>query len=293
MTFQKKSLPVLNPKSIKEIISDTQPEVLSGFLKLLQQHVGLSFGAEKKYLVESRLGPIAQKQGFQNVNDLLLYLTKNGPGELHWISFEAMTTQETSFFRDSYCFDTLRIDILPELIQKRQNQKTLKIWSAATSTGQEAYSLAILLGERFPELRNWQVTLLATDFSEEALRTAKRGEYSIQELERGLTPKQIKRYFTSSGQKFRIESSLSERINFQKLNLIDPWSFNAPWDLILMRNVLIYFNQTTKNEILHKISASLAKDSGTVVLGSSETIMNSLSLKKRNSTRGYFYQAYE
>jgi len=275
---------------MNRIKPDSQLKAVTDFLAQLRKHIGLSFGAEKRYLVESRLSPLAQKAGFTNVHDLLIQLNTSVVGELHWQCFETMTTQETQFFRDGFFFETLRKEILPALIQKRQGEKKLKIWSAAVSTGQEAYSLAIFLEEQFPELKSWKIQILATDVSDKALQVAQRGEYEIQDLERGLSPLQITRFFTKGPVDFQIAPWLREAIQFQKINLISAWPAESSWDLILMRNVLIYFDQSTKNKVLEKVSQALAADEGTLVLGSSETLIDFPKLVRRSAARGFFYQ---
>lgn len=259
------------------------------FLRLLEQHLGLALGAEKQYLVQSRLQPIARAEGLEDWRALLRVLLAQPVAALHWVCFEAMTTQETRFFRDDFCFDTLRRQVLPELVQRRRLQKSLRVWSAGTSTGQEACSLAMLLHDDFPELRSWSVRIWATDICQQTLEKAQTGVYSDQELDNGLTPDQKTRHFRRlADSQCQLTPELSRWISVARHNLLLP-APESHFDLVLMRNVLIYFGAEQKQKVLQHVHASMVPSGACLILGSSETIFQSPVFIQQKAARGSYF----
>jgi chemotaxis protein methyltransferase CheR len=183
---------------------------------------------------------------------------------------DAMTTNETSWFRDSTPFEALRERVLPERIAANRERRQLSIWSAACSTGQEPYSIAMLIEQSFPELATWNVSLLGTDLSSAALERARVGRYSNLEINRGLPAANLLQYFTRDGAQFQIAERLRARVRFQPINLAEPWPIIAAQDVILLRNVLIYFDAPTKQKILANVRAHL-RPGGYLLLGAAET----------------------
>lgn len=238
---------------------------------LAKENAAIIIDQDKRYLVESRLSPLAQEQGFRSLQALIHALrAADRQGSLHSRTIDALTTNETLFFRDRHPFDALKDTILPELIQARRSKKRLTIWSAAASTGQEAYSLAMLIKDKFPELESWKVSIIGTDLSDTVLEQARSGCYAQHEVNRGLPAPLLIRYFTQVGEKWVINPALRSMVQFRSLNLIGAWANLPVFDLILIRNVLIYFDVETKRGILHRVAAQLAPD-GYMAMGSSET----------------------
>ncbi|MBY0489619.1 MAG: protein-glutamate O-methyltransferase CheR [Gemmatimonadaceae bacterium] len=228
--------------------------------------------AGKEYLVESRLLPLAKVHGFNTLDDFIDAMAANSFGTMHRQTVEAMTTNETSFFRDIHPFDALRKHILPELIAKKALTRQLNIWCAAASTGQEPYSMVMLLKEHFPELATWKVSFLATDLSNAVLAKARSGRYGQLEVNRGLPAPLLVKYFTKDGTEWIIREELRNQIDFRELNLIEAWPTMMPLDLVMIRNVLIYFDIPTKKKILTNIRQRLAPH-GYLMLGGAETTM--------------------
>lgn len=238
--------------------------------KLVHERTAIVIDPGKEYLVESRLAPIAKAHGFGSVDELCRGLDRR-PGALLSEVVEAMTTNETSFFRDHHPFEALKRTILPEIIQQRTQQRALRVWCAACSTGQEPYSLCMLLDEFFPQLSGWRVQIYATDVSRAVLARAKLGRYRQIEVNRGLSASQLLRYFVRDGLEWEIRPQIRHRVHFDELNLIGTWPAMDKFDLIFLRNVLIYFEQETKAAILGRIRKQMAND-GFLVLGGSETL---------------------
>jgi len=247
---------------------------VESFFNLVEKNIGIALDLSKTYLIQSRLSNVVTEHRFTNHAALLRFLITNPVGAIHWQAFEAMTTNETSFYRDSSPFEVLRKTIFPELFQKRREVRELNIWSAASSTGQEPFSVAILLREHFPEMIGWNIRILATDISERALEKAASGIYNHTEVQRGLTETQIQRHFKKlpSGH-YEINPELRSMVQFKQMNLIQDWPLMPKSDLILIRNVLIYFNQNTKAKILKRLYSQLSDASSYLILGSSESIL--------------------
>jgi chemotaxis protein methyltransferase CheR len=227
---------------------------------------------EKAYLVDARLQALARREGFPSPEDLVKTL-RTGPSALLQKVVESMTTNETSFFRDIHPFDALKKSIVPALLAKRAGEKRLAIWCGASSTGQEPYTVAIVLRENFPELAGWQVRFIATDLSTEVLDKARKGRYSQLEVNRGMPAPLLIKYFTKDGAEWVLREDVRRTVEFSRMNLIEPWPLLPPLDLVMLRNVLIYFDVQTKKQILAKIRAKLRPD-GVLILGGAETTHN-------------------
>jgi chemotaxis protein methyltransferase CheR len=242
--------------------------------QLLLEHAGILLEAEKKYLAEARLSPLADQEGFDSI-DALLDAVQSSPEAalLERKVIEAMTNSETSFFRDLHPFEALRTAVLPELIAKRAAERTLTIWSAATASGQEPYSVAMLLREHFPQLTGWKLTLIASDISEAMLSRARAGAYSQIEVNRGLPAPLLVKYFRRIDGEWQIAEDLRRAIEFRRVNLTTAWPFMPAMDIILMRNVLIYFDVPTKKAVLARVRRQL-KPGGYLMLGGGESTMS-------------------
>ena len=228
----------------------------------------------KDYFVESRLTSLATHHTGGNIPEFIGLLRKTPASDpLHGKVLDALTTNETFFFRDIAPFDALRESILPALITQRAAQRSLAFWSAASSTGQEAYSLAILLREHFPQLSDWNLQIIGTDLSPTVLSQARAGRYNEFEINRGLSPALVQKYFTREGAFWTANAELRRMIDFRPMNLIEPWPRLPVFDVVLMRNVMIYFDVPTKQAILRNIRAIL-QPQGSLLLGSAETTIN-------------------
>jgi chemotaxis protein methyltransferase CheR len=226
----------------------------------------------KEYLAESRLEGIARDHGLASVGELVAHM-RSGMLDLSDAVVDAMTTNETSFFRDAHPFNALRDTVLPELIEARRVARSITIWCGATSSGQEPYSVAMLMREHFPELASWQVRIIATDISPSMLERTRAGRYSQLEVNRGLPATMLVKYFTRDGMHWVVSEDLRRMVSAQYLNLNERWPVMPPFDLVLLRNVLIYFDVPTKQQILAKVRQSLRPD-GLLLLGGAETTMN-------------------
>jgi chemotaxis protein methyltransferase CheR len=244
----------------------------AGVQRLLYERAAIVLDEGKDYLVESRLAPVAREYGYACVNELCLALGR-GSSSLQAAVVEAMTTNETSFFRDHHPFEAIRRLVLPELIERRAAERTLRIWCAACSSGQEPYSIAMLIDEHFPALLSWRVQIFATDIATSVLARAREGRYGQIEVNRGLSAGALVRYFSRDGLDWLLHEQIRRRVEFAELNLIGNWPAMEPFDLVLLRNVLIYFDPPTKLKILQRLDRQVAQD-GFLMLGGAETIPN-------------------
>jgi len=250
-------------------------EISPDELTLLADHVrritGIHLDQSKKYLVESRFRPLIKELGLESFRDLNRRLASDP--SLNSRVIDAITTRETYFFRDSSPFEALRRHILPEMIarKKRIGNNSLKIWSAACSSGQEVYSTAILLRELLPDADRWNIRLLGTDISDEALTRASYGKYSRLEVERGLPPEHLNRWFLPEGELYKVRDELRYMVSFQKGNLLESFTALGSFDIILARNVAIYFTQKDKIDLFDRISVQLDKE-GALLVGASESL---------------------
>ena len=241
--------------------------------ELLREQIGHNLTDGKEYLVEGRLGPIAASYDLAGVAELLGRLRLTGDRAIRETIVEAMTINETYFFRGPNMFDNFRRTIVPDLIRTRADTRRLRIWCAACSTGQEPYSIAMTLADHFPELDTWRVDLLATDFSVQTLDRARQGVYNQFEVQRGLPIQSLLKHFTKVGDHWRISDDLRRRVRFDKFNLLDVFfGLGGPFDIILIRNVLIYVEPATASSVFSKLRGAITHD-GYLVLGESETIL--------------------
>jgi chemotaxis protein methyltransferase CheR len=241
--------------------------------RLLLEHCALALPPGKEYLLKSRLVPLAQRHGFASLGRLFDELRRPAAGPLMVEIVEAMVTNETSFFRDVHPFETLRATVLPELIEARRRERELRIWCAAGSSGQEPYSLALLLREHFAELSTWRVELLASDISGEMIERARAGRYSQIEVSRGLPTPLLLKWFRQEAGAWHLADEVRSMVTFQQINLARPWPPMPRWDLILLRNVMIYFEAPVKTGILERAARTLRAD-GYLILGGAETTLN-------------------
>jgi chemotaxis protein methyltransferase CheR len=239
--------------------------------KCLKQRSGLVLTADKQYLVESRLLPLARKAGLVNLTALVNQL-KRGDEALMTAVVEAMATNESFFFRDKVPFYHFTSIIMPALIAARRSTRTIRIWCAAASTGQEPYSLAMCLNEMESDLAGWRIELLASDLSGEALEKARQGLYTQFEVQRGLPIQFLVRYFKQTREVWEIAPEIRAMVKFRQLNLLSDFSHLGMFDLIFCRNVLIYFDPRTKVEVLDRLALATASD-GYLVLGAAETVV--------------------
>jgi chemotaxis protein methyltransferase CheR len=267
------------------------PHYLEYFYRILEKHTGIYLDHSKEYLVSSRLSVIARNRGFPDYGALLKHLFLSPIGHPHWECFEAMTTNETMFFRDVHPFESLKNHILPALIKKNSEEKKLHIWCAASSTGQEPYSLAMLIKEAFPDLASWTIRIRATDISESAIKKSMAGIYNETEMSRGLSAQQIQTHFTQlENGCWQRKPELKNNIVFERLNLVEEWPVPARYDLILLRNVLIYFKHETKLEVINKLYDHLADEGSVLMLGSSESLLYEDRLMMIKHDRISYYQ---
>jgi len=224
-----------------------------------------------KYLIESRLLPLSRKSGLAGIGELVQKM-KGGSADITTQVVEAMTTNETFFFRDKVPFDHFRDSIMPEILQARTSRKTLRIWCAAGSTGQEPYSLAMCLKEMGAALSGWRVEILATDLSQEVLEKSRAGIYSQFEVQRGLPIQMLVKYFKQTGELWQINADIRAMVQHRQLNLLHDFSQLGVFDVIFCRNVLIYFDQDTKINIFSRLAKTTEPD-GFLVLGAAETVV--------------------
>jgi len=248
------------------------PADFAFFARLVKDGSGLVVTEDKSYLVKSRLLAVAQRHGFASVPALAWALKKRADGAIAREIVEAMTTNESSFFRDMKPFDQFRAIVLPALLKARAASRTLRFWSAACAAGQEPYSLAMLLEEERVRLAGWHVSLLATDISGEMIERAKAGNYSQFEVQRGLPLKYLVRHTEPEADRWQIKPALRAMVEFRVANLIDDFSTLGPFDMILCRNVLLYFDRPTKAALLKRLSRQLRPD-GFLALGGAETMI--------------------
>ncbi len=241
--------------------------------RLVRERAAIVLEDGKAYLAESRLVPVAREEGFASVAELIARIRSERFGRLHRKVVEAMTTNETSFFRDVAPFEALRTVVFPELLARRATERVLHVWCAAASTGQEPYSVAMLLREHFPELATWTVRLLATDLSTEVLARARAGRFTQLEVNRGLPASCLVRYFERDGAYWVLGEEVRRMVEFRELNLAEPWPPLPPMDVVLLRNVLIYFDLDTKRAVLGRLRRVLRAD-GWLFLGGAETTLN-------------------
>lgn len=243
------------------------------FLRLLLHlRSGLSLSPEKRYLAESRLGILCRRRGIDGLETLVQQLRQGSDTSLENAVVEAMTTNETLFFRDQTPFDLFRNVILPEKLLTNAASRSLRIWCAAVSTGQEAYSLAMILDDMASQLAGWKIKIIGTDISTEVLERARTGIYSQFEIQRGLPIQMLLKHFQQNGDKWQVSERLRAMVELKPHNLLEPNGHLGQFDVIFCRNVLIYFDVPTKAKVLAALAPRLAPQ-GAVVLGAAETVI--------------------
>ena len=242
--------------------------VIASFLK---DRSGLIISEDKTYLLETRLSAILREHKVAGLSGLADILRQPGPHAVKDKVVDAMTTNETSFFRDNHPFETLRQSLIPRLIERRAGSRSLRIWSAACSTGQEPYSLAMMMKDNFPILAGWRIEIIATDLSPTVLDRARTGLYSTFEVQRGLPIQMLVRHFDQEEPNWRIKPEIRRTVAFRPLNLLEDFSSLGQFDIVLCRNVLIYFDQPTKTQILNGIARRIVPD-GALLLGGAESV---------------------
>jgi chemotaxis protein methyltransferase CheR len=258
--------------------------------RLLQEQSGIALDDGKQYLVENRLAPLLRQRNLGSINDLLTQLRSHPDNGLRRQIVEALVTSESSFFRDHHPFEALRKVILPDLIQRRRGERRLDIWCAASAHGQEPYSVALLIREHFPELGGWKIGLLASDLSRETLARAREGRYNQIEVNRGLPASLLVRYFEQHGTDWQLQQAVRSTVEFREINLARPWPNLPRMDLVLIRNVMIYFDVETKKAILSRLARLLRPD-GYLLLGGAETTINlDDSYRRVEPLKSGFYQ---
>ncbi len=240
---------------------------------LVRDHSALMLEPGKEYLVESRLDSVVRTEGFASFQRMIESLRAGSFGDLHRKVVEAMTNNETSFLRDTRVFGMFRNRTLPELVALRESERSLNIWCAACSSGQEPYSVAMLLREHLPSFASWQITLIASDISRDMLARARAGRYSQFEINRGLPANLLVKYFAHRGSAWEIDSEIRRMVEFDEINLIRSWPRLPRMDVIFMRNVLIYLDLETKKRILARV-AHVLTPGGYLFLGGAETTTN-------------------
>ena len=249
-----------------------KPEDFQFICKMIKERSGLALSQDKLNLLESRLMPVARKKGMKGLEDLIAALRTNREEELAREVTEAMTTNESFFFRDIKPFELFRTNVLPELLKNRAAKKSFRIWCAASSSGQEPYTLAMLLKEEAAKLAGWRYEIVATDISTEMLDKAKAGLYSQFEVQRGLPVQLLIKYFKKQGDLWRIDAALRGMVQYKEFNLLNNPKLLGQFDVVFCRNVLIYFDQATKGIVLGRI-ADLIPSDGVLFLGGAETVL--------------------
>jgi chemotaxis protein methyltransferase CheR len=256
--------------------------------KLLKDNSGLDLSADKQYLIESRLLPLSRKCGVAGISELVLKM-KSGSAAITTQVVEAMTTNETFFFRDKVPFDHFRDTIMPEILQARAGRRSVRIWCAAGSTGQEPYSLAMCLKEMSAATAGWRIEILATDLSQEVLEKSKAGIYSQFEVQRGLPIQMLVKYFQQTGELWQVNPDIRAMVQHRQLNLLHDFAQLGTFDVIFCRNVLIYFDQDTKINIFNRL-AKITEPDGFLVLGAAETVVGLTDVFKPFAERRGLYR---
>ncbi len=240
--------------------------------QMLYQRSGLVITQEKAYLLESRLNPVARKWDFESFDALIAAIRTKKVEKLLVDVTEAMTTNESFFFRDNRPFDQFKDIVLPHLLEARAARKQIRIWSAACSSGQEPYTLAMILKEEAAKLAGWNIEIVATDLSTEILDKAKAGLYSQFEVQRGLPITLLMKYFAQEGEKWQISEEIRKMVSYKPFNLLESPTQLGTFDVVFCRNVLIYFDQETKSKVLARIAGIMPAD-GFLYLGGAETVL--------------------
>ena len=247
------------------------PQDYETLRKILQENSGHALSPGKEYLIERRLGPVASSLSFPDIASMVRHVRMSPDRRTIGLICEAMTTNESLFFRDQKPFDILRERLIPELLERRKRERRIRIWSAAASTGQEAYSIAMVLAEHFPQLESWDVRILGTDYSRSVVERARTGIFNHFEVQRGLPVMMLMKHFTQVEEGWKVSDRLRRGLEFREGNLLENFRHLGPFDLVFCRNVLIYFDAQTKADVLSRMVDVMAPD-GHLFLGASETV---------------------
>ncbi len=239
--------------------------------KLLKERSGLALTSDKTYLLESRLTPLAKERGMADISAMVASLRSKPDEELIRSITDAMTTNESMFFRDNKPFEQFKTVVLPQIMQNNAASKKIRIWSAACSNGQEPYSLAMIIKEQGAKLAGWNIEIIATDICRKVLDKAKEGVYSQFEVQRGLPITMLVKYFEQKASQWQLKPEIRQMVKFQEKNLLDSFAAMGKFDVILCRNVLIYFDENTKREVLTNLH-NVLNNNGFLFLGSTETV---------------------
>ncbi len=261
---------------------------------LVKQHSSINLDGSKGYLISSRLLPVARSEGFESVARLITHLRSRSHGRLHTQVLEAMVTTETSFFRDFHPYEVLRDQVIPDLIQRRRKTtRMLNIWCGACSSGQEPFSVAMVLRQVIPDIDNWTIQLLASDLSGAMIERAREGVFKQLEVNRGLPAHLLVRYFDQHGASWWIKDEVKRMVTFFQQNLDREWTHIPQVDLLFLRNVLIYFDVETRRRILRRVRRHLRPD-GFLIMGAAETTLSlDDSFRRVQFGRAAFYQPGE
>ncbi len=240
---------------------------------LVRQKSAIVLEIEKSYLLEARLTPLARAEGFASLDAMVALMRAQPLNGLHRKVVEAMTTNETSFYRDLHPFEALKAVVIPEVMKRHATDRRLNIWCAACSSGQEPYTVAMTLMEHFPQLASWTVRITATDLSSEMVAKSRAGKYGQIEVNRGLPASLLLKYFEKKGMEWLVKPEVKRWCEFRELNLIESWGPLPPMDVVFLRNVLIYFDVDTKRAILGNVKKVL-QPWGYLFLGGAETTIN-------------------
>jgi chemotaxis protein methyltransferase CheR len=269
------------------------PEEMPVWSRYIKEICGIHLDDSKGYLVETRLGFLLPEAGAANFSELFYKARSDASSKLRAKIIEAITTNETSFFRDTSPFELLRHKMIPELLDRRNGNSgriPIRIWSAACSTGQEAYSTAIVLKELLGDLTRYDIRILGTDISNKVVAQASYGEYGRLELERGLPAETLARHFMASGDRWKVRDEIRSLATFRTMNLLEPFTFPSPFDIIFCRNVAIYFTEADKIRLFRNLAKYLARDGG-LIIGSTESISGLCpELEPKRYLRSVFYQ---
>lgn len=266
------------------------PEHYKFLTALVHRECGLVLDPEKTYLAESRLAPVSRQLGREDIDDLISNVMAMKSRDSVKAIIDAMVTNETYFFRDKAPFEHFATHALPRLLEERKSTRRLRIWSAAASSGQEAYSLAMILADHARALAGWRVSILGTDISSQALAQAEAGRYSQFEVQRGLPIKQLVKHFDKAGEQWQVKPALKKAVTFRQFNLMANLATLGEFDVVFCRNVLIYFNLEARTKILDGIAKNLSS-SGTLYLGGAETVnglSESFDLERNVGARGVY-----
>ena len=286
------SLSALSSTATAGSESELAPGDFDLLRRLLLDRAGIVLEASQEYLADARLPPVARQHGMAGIGDIITAIRSGRHRELEIDVVDAFTTNETSFFRDSHPFDDFVRVVMPELLAQRAPTATIRIWCGACSSGQEPYTLAMLLSEHFPDLvSSRRIKILATDISRTMVARTNEGRYSQFEVNRGLPAPMLVKYFEQSGRDWQAKPELRDMIDAKECNLLEPWPMVPTCDIVFLRNVLIYFSTDTKTDILERIRTKALQPDGYLFLGSSETTLNlATHLKAMRFARGQCYR---